>query len=87
MARRYEYYFQVVKTMRSFVQYYFQHEKIIFISSSYRVIFLLLHGQKSEQVNREHINPEGNTRVFHALHIFSYLHWWRYGNYECFSLR
>ena len=34
-----------------------QHEKIIFISSSYRVMFFLLYGEKSKQANREHINP------------------------------
>ena len=38
MTRRY--YFRVVK-------YCFQHEKIIFISSSYRVMFFLLYGQRT----------------------------------------
>ena len=33
-------------------------------------MFFILYGQKSEQANKEHINPAGNTRVFHALHIF-----------------
>ena len=35
------------------IEYCFQHEKIIVISSSYRVMFFLLYGQKSEQANRE----------------------------------
>ena len=43
MARRYEFYFRVAK------QYFTNersHEKIKFISSSRRVMFFLLHGQK-----------------------------------------
>ena len=40
MARRYEFYFRVAK------QYCFCHEKIKFISSSRRVMFFLLYGQK-----------------------------------------
>ena len=44
MARRYGFYFRVA--MRSFVKYCFCHEKIKFMSSSRRVMFFLLYGQK-----------------------------------------
>ena len=78
VARRYEYHFRVVKTIfyerAQRVKYCFQHEKIIFISSSYRLMFFLLYGQKSEQANREHIILAGKHTRFHALHIFWYLH-------------
>ena len=47
------------------------YEKIIFISSSYRVMFLLLHGQKSEQGNREHIDPAGKHTRYIFFHIFT----------------
>ena len=51
MARRYEFYFRVVKqyftNKRSeCVKYCFCHEKIKFISSSRRVMFFLLYRQK-----------------------------------------
>ena len=80
VAQRYEYYFQVVKTifyeqMQGESKILFQHKKIKFISSSYHVMFFLLYGQKLEQVNREHIIPRENTHVFHMLHIFSYLNY------------
>ena len=56
-------------------KYCFQHEKIIFISSSYRVMFFLLYGQKSEQANREHINPAGkHTRFSRVTYFFMYSH-------------
>ena len=60
VAQRYEYYCL------------FQHEKIIFIYSSCYVIFFLLYGQKSEQANRDHINPVGkHTRFsFRLLFLF-----------------
>ena len=43
-------------------------KKIIF--SSYRVMFLLLYGQKSEQVNREQINPAGEHTRFSCVTYF-----------------
>ena len=56
---------------RSFVEYCFQHEKVIFISSSYRAMFVLLYGQKSEQANIEHINPAGkHTRFSRVTYFF-----------------
>ena len=75
MALTYEYYFRVVKTIfyerAQLVKYCFQHDKIIFISSSYRVMFFLLCGQKSEQANREHINPAGkHTRFSRVIYFF-----------------
>ena len=48
--------------------------KIIFISSSYRVMFFLLFGLKSEQANREHVNPAGKPTRFSRViffHIFA----------------
>ena len=56
MARRYE--------------YCVQHEKLIFISSSYRVMFFLLYGQKSKQANREHRNPAGKHTPFSRVTYF-----------------
>ena len=74
MARRYEYYFRVVK-------YCFQlNEKIIFIFSRHRVMFFLLYGQKSEQANRENRNLAGKHARFSRVTFFSYFH-------LCFSLR
>ena len=71
MARRYDYYFQVGKTIfyeRAYrVKYCFQHKKIIFISSSYRVMFFLLYGQKSKQANREILRK---THTFFMQYIF-----------------
>ena len=49
---------------------WFQHEKIESISSSYRVMFFLLNGQKSEQANREHINPAGKHVRFSCVTYF-----------------
>ena len=52
VAPSYEHYFRVVKTIfyerAQRVKCSFQHEKIIFISSSYCAMFFLLYGQKSE---------------------------------------
>ena len=53
VAQRKEYYFGVVKT--------------ILFSSSYRVLFFLLYGQKSEQANRE--NPR-ETCFSRATYFF-----------------
>ena len=49
---------------------WFQHEKIESISSSYRVMFFLLNGQKSEQANREHRNPAGKHMRFSRVTYF-----------------
>ena len=52
MARRYEFYFRVVKTIfyeraqRVSKILFFYQEKIKFVSSSHRVIFFLLYGQE-----------------------------------------
>ena len=43
---------------------WFQQEKVIFISSSYRVMFFVLYGQKSKQANREHVNSAGKHTCF-----------------------
>ena len=48
VARRYEYYFRVVKQT-----------------------FFLLHGQKSEQANTEHINPAGKHTRFSCVTILT----------------
>ena len=80
MARRLEYYFQVMKMMANtsaplwpiptMEKICFQHEKIIFISLSNRIMFFLLYGQKSEQANREHINPVGKQTCFSRVTYF-----------------
>ena len=56
MARRYEFYFRVVKTVfheraQRVSKIVFYHEKIKFISSSHRVICLLLYGQEYFSIN------------------------------------
>ena len=38
--------------------------------SSYRVMFFLLYGQKSEQVNKEHINAAGKRTRFSCVTYF-----------------
>ena len=38
--------------------------------SSYRVKLFLLYGQKSEQVNKEHINPAGKRTRFSRVTYF-----------------
>ena len=43
----------------------------MFISSSYRVMFFILYGQKSKQANREHINPAGKHTHYIFFHISS----------------
>ena len=40
------------------------------ISSSYGVMFLLLYGQKSEQANREQINPAEEHTRFSRTYFF-----------------
>ena len=55
----------------TFEKYCFQHEKIIVISLSYRVMFFLLYDQKSKQANREHINPaEKHARFSRVTYFF-----------------
>ena len=73
MAQRFDY-FRVVKTIfyeRALRARFSEREKIIFIFSSYRVMFFILYGQKSEQTNREHINPAGkHTRFSRVTYFF-----------------
>ena len=48
-----------------------EHEKIISISSRYRVMFSLLYDQKSEQANREHFKTAGkHTRFSRVTYFF-----------------
>ena len=84
MARRLEHYFQVMNIMANtsaplwsiptMEKISLQYGKIIFISLSNRVMFFSLCGQKSEQANREHINPVGKQTRFSRVTFFSYLH-------------
>ena len=47
-----------------------QEGRTVFISSSYRAMFYLLYGQKSEQANSEHINPAGKHTRFSRVPYF-----------------
>ena len=66
VARGYEFYFRVAKQyftneLRSFVKYWFGHEKINFISSSRRVMFFLLYRQKDRDKIINFYSPKSKT--------------------------
>ena len=50
VARRYEFYVRVANTISHFVRYCVCHENIKFISSSQRVMFFLLYGDKISEI-------------------------------------
>ena len=65
MARRYEFYFRVAKTIfyeraQRVSKILFLHEKIKFISSSRRVMFFLLYRQKDIDKIADFYSPKSN---------------------------
>ena len=76
VAQRYEYYFQVVKTifyeqMQGESKILFQHKKIKFISSSYHVMFFFIIWSEVGTSEQRTYNPEGKHTCFsHVTYFF-----------------
>ena len=81
MARRYEFYFRVAKQYftnerSELVKYCFCYEKIKFISSSRRVMFLLLYRQNDIDKTIDFYSPKGNCHGSN-LQYSNMRHWFQ----------